>query len=47
MLAVLDDATLRARLVAGGRATLATRFVPEHLAAQIVDVYRSLTLGIR
>jgi glycogen(starch) synthase len=48
ILSVLDDPELRARLVAGGRATLATRFVPEQLAAQIVDVYRTcLPPGIR
>ena len=43
----MPGAALRARLVAGGRATLATRFVPEQLAAQIVDVYRSLKPGLQ
>jgi len=42
ILAILDHADLRARLVAGGRATLATRFVPEQLAAQMVAVYRAI-----
>ena len=42
ILAVLDDAELRARLVAGGRETLATRFVPEQLVAQMVGVYRAI-----
>jgi hypothetical protein len=39
---VLDNADLRARLVAGGRNTLATRFVPAQLAGQIIDVYRAI-----
>jgi glycosyltransferase involved in cell wall biosynthesis len=47
ILSVLDKPDLRARLVAGGHATLATRFVPAHLAAQIVDVYRSIKPSIR
>jgi glycogen synthase len=42
LLDVLEDANLRARLVAGGRATLATRFVPEQLAARVLEVYRSI-----
>jgi glycosyltransferase involved in cell wall biosynthesis len=37
--AVLEDASLRARLVAGGQRSIAERFDPSALVAQVVDVY--------
>lgn len=42
LLAVLEDPALRARLVAGGQATVAERFRPEQLAARVVEVYREV-----
>jgi glycosyltransferase involved in cell wall biosynthesis len=42
ILAVLDDAELRARLVAGGRRSVAQRFDPELLVQQVVEVYQSV-----
>ena len=41
ILSVLDDPELRARLVAGGRRSVAERFDPQALVAQIVEVYRA------
>jgi glycosyltransferase involved in cell wall biosynthesis len=42
MLAVLEDGELRARLVEGGRHTIAEHFGPETLVGQVVEVYRSV-----
>jgi glycogen synthase len=42
ILSVLDDPTLRARLVTGGRRSLSERFQPDHLVRQVIDVYRSV-----
>jgi glycogen(starch) synthase len=42
ILAVLDNADLRARLVAGGRRALAEHFDPQTLVQQVVSVYESV-----
>jgi glycosyltransferase involved in cell wall biosynthesis len=44
ILAVLDDAELRARLVAGGHRSVGGRFDPEILVQQVIEVYRSVQL---
>lgn len=41
LLALLDDPALRSRLVAGGQATIATRFAEDALAAQVETVFRA------
>ncbi len=43
LLAVLEDPSLRARLVAGGLRSIDEHFDPARSAAQIVSVYRGLT----
>ena len=42
MLLVLGDPELRARLVAGGRRSVAERFDPQVLVEQVVEVYQSV-----
>jgi glycosyltransferase involved in cell wall biosynthesis len=42
ILSVLDDPDLRARLISGGRRSLAERFDPRALVEQVVAVYRSV-----
>jgi len=42
ILSVLDDPALRARLVAGGRHSMAERFDPRALVEQVVEVYRAV-----
>jgi glycosyltransferase involved in cell wall biosynthesis len=42
MLSVLGSPELRARLVAGGQRSLAERFDPRALVAQVIEVYRSV-----
>jgi len=45
IIAVLEDTGLRARLVAGGRRTLAERFDPSTLAARVIETYRHVIEG--
>jgi glycogen(starch) synthase len=42
ILAILNDAELRARLVEGGHRAITERFDPQTLAQQVVEVYRSV-----
>jgi glycogen synthase len=42
ILAVLENADLRARLVAGGRRAMADRFDPQVLVQQVLDVYQAV-----
>ncbi len=46
MLALLEDPALRARVVAGGTKTIAERFDPDQLAAQVVTVYNSVRAAV-
>jgi glycosyltransferase involved in cell wall biosynthesis len=45
ILRLLDDPALRARLIAGGRTTLAERYDGDALTEQILAVYRELAPG--
>jgi glycogen synthase len=45
ILRLLGDAALRARLIAGGRATLAERYDGDALTERILAVYRELAPG--
>ncbi len=42
MLRLLDDAALRARIIAGGRRAIAERFAPRRLVRQVIDVYQQV-----
>jgi hypothetical protein len=46
MLALLEVPALRARVVAGGTKTIAERFDPDQLAAQVVTVYNSVRAAV-
>ena len=46
ILALLEDPALRARVVAGGTHTIADRFEPDQLAAQVITVYNSVRRAV-